>query len=224
MAPLFFYLWSGLFGAGIVAVRVLSALAGTAMIVLLALLAREIWPGTPRTARTAGLIAALCAALSPVHLFQAQEARMYAFVALFAALSGLSLLRAVRTGQRRWWAVNLAANAALVWSHYFAVFLWPVQALWLLFAPGVRWRTRLLWLAAQALLLVPVAMWISGIAPAAQRAARLLHHARTRPGGAQPRCGRCGELVLIVLFPVRPRMVFRARSRAAGYCGRASAW
>jgi tetratricopeptide (TPR) repeat protein len=164
LVPLLYYLWSGLFGVGIVAMRLLSALAGTGMIVVLALLAREVWPGSPRTARTAGLIAALCAALSPVHLFQAQEARMYAFVALFAALSGLSLLRAARTGRRRWWVLNLAANAALVWSHYFAVFLWPAQALWLLFAPGVRWRARLLWLAAQALLLLPVALWVSGIA------------------------------------------------------------
>ncbi len=177
LVPLLYYFWSGLFGDGIVAVRLLSALAGTALLVPLALLAREIWPDNPRTARTAGLIAALCAALSPVHLFQAQEARMYAFVALFAALSGLSLLRAARTGQRRWWAVNLAVNAALVWSHYFAVFLWPAQALWLLFAPGVRWRALLSWLSAQALMLVPVAVWMSGIAVQPQE----LHDYYTMP-------------------------------------------
>jgi tetratricopeptide (TPR) repeat protein/4-amino-4-deoxy-L-arabinose transferase-like glycosyltransferase len=178
LAPLLFYLWSGLFGTGIAAVRLLSALAGTALILMLALLAREIWPDSPRKARIAGLIAALCAAMSPAHLFQAQEARMYAFVALFAALSSLSLLRAARTGRRRWWAVNLAANAALVWSHYFAVFLWPVQALWLLFTPGVRWRTLLFWLGAQGLLLLPVVVWMSGIAPQPQE----LHDYYTMPG------------------------------------------
>ena len=162
--PLLFYFWSGLFGDGIVAVRLFSALAGVLLLLLLPALAREIWPENPRTARIAGLVAALCAALSPVFLFQAQEARMYAFVALFAALSGMSLLRAVRTGQNRWWLVNLAANAALVWSHYFAVFLWPAQALWLLGARGVRWRARVCWALALALLLVPVAIWVSGIA------------------------------------------------------------
>ncbi len=165
LAPLLFYFWSGIFGVSIVSVRLLSALAGTVVILLPALLAREVWHDNPKTARTAGLIAALCVALSPVHLFQAQEARMYAFVALFAALSGLGLLRAVRTGGRRWWLLNLAANAALVWSHYFAAFLWPAQALWLLFARSVRWRTLLCWLAVHALLLVPVGLWMSGIAP-----------------------------------------------------------
>ncbi len=165
LTPLLYYLWSDLFGVSIIAVRLLSALAGTALILLSALLAREIWPGDSRTARTAGLIAALCVALSPVHLFQAQEARMYAFVALFAALSGLSLLRAVRTGRGRWWVLNLAANAALVWSHYLAAFLWPAQAVWLLFAKGVRWRALLLWLAVHVLLLAPVGLWMSGIAP-----------------------------------------------------------
>ncbi len=165
LAPLLFYFWSGLFGVSIVAVRLLSALAGTVLILLPVLLAREVWHDNPRTARTAGLIAALCVALSPVHLFQAQEARMYAFVALFAALSGFTLLRAVRTGKGRWWVLNFAVNAALVWSHYFAAFLWPAQALWLLFARGLRRRTLLCWLGVHALLLVPVGLWMSGIAP-----------------------------------------------------------
>jgi len=163
--PLLYYLWAALFGDAIVAVRLLSALTGTALLLLLPPLAREIWPDDPKTARSAGFVAVLCAALSPVCLFQAQEARMYAFVAFFAALSSLSLLRAARTGRRRWWAVNIAANGALVWCHYFAAFLWPAQGLWLLCAAGVRWRTRCRWLAATALLLVPVAGWMSGIAP-----------------------------------------------------------
>jgi len=164
LGPLLYYFWAGLFGTGIVTVRLLSALTGTGLIVLPVLIAREIWPADPRTARRAGLFAALLVALSPVHLYQAQEARMYAFVAFFAALSSLSLLRAVRIGGRRWWLLNLLANAGLVWSHYLAAFLWPAQALFLLFAKGVRWRALFLWLVAHALLLAPVGLWISGIA------------------------------------------------------------
>ncbi len=164
LVPLLFHLWAKFFGTGAEAARALSMLAGMAVVFMMPPLARALRPDSPETARRAGWTAALLAALSPVHLFQANEARMYAFVALFAALSWWTLLRAVRGGGATWWIGHLLANAALVWSHYLAAFVWPAQALYLLAARGMTWRGRLAWCAAHALLCAPVALWIAGIA------------------------------------------------------------
>ena len=84
--PLYFLLgwvWVHVFGAGEVALRSLSAVAGTAVIVLAYLCGREL------VSRPAGIVAAALAALSPFMIWYSQEAREYM---LLAALCGASLL------------------------------------------------------------------------------------------------------------------------------------
>ena len=82
--PLYYYLlhfWMRAFGRSEVAVRSLSALAGTALVWLTYLLGRQLFD------QATGLAAAFLAALSPFQVYYSQEARMYILAALLGALS-----------------------------------------------------------------------------------------------------------------------------------------
>ncbi len=133
--PLYFVLgwtWVHLFGAGEVALRSLSALAGTALIPIAYLCGREL------VSRRAGLLTAAFVALSPFMIWYSQEAREYMLVAAFC---GASLLFFARSGRDRsgrniaWW--GLFSILALL-THYFAGFLVAPEALWLLYVARNR--------------------------------------------------------------------------------------
>jgi uncharacterized membrane protein len=153
--PLYYalaWLWTQVTGNGEWGLRFLSALAGTATIPVAYLVGREL-RGT-----RAGVIAAALVATNPMLLWYSQEARAYALLGLFCALSLLFCVRAVQGGGRRdltWWGVFLALALA---THYFAVF--PLVAEVLLLARR-RGRAILsgLWIVALAvLLLAPLAI------------------------------------------------------------------
>jgi mannosyltransferase len=129
--PLYFvlgWLWAHVFGTGEVGLRSLSALAGTAAVLVAYLCGREL------VSQRAGLLAAAFAALSPFLIWYSQEAREYM---LLTALSGASFLyfaRVLRDPSSRniaWWA-TFSALALL--THFFAGFLIGPEALWLLYA------------------------------------------------------------------------------------------
>ena len=61
----------------------------------------------------AGLLAALCLALSPQHIWYAQELRPYELVTPLAVISVWSFMRAYRGGSPVWWVVNLISNTLL---------------------------------------------------------------------------------------------------------------
>ena len=92
--PLYFMLlkaWTGLFGFSEFGVRSLSALASTACVPLVFVLGLELG------GVTVGLIAATLLALSPVQLFFAHEARVYALLPLFVLVAMIGLTRFLRT-------------------------------------------------------------------------------------------------------------------------------
>ena len=111
------------FGDGELAVRLPSLIAGTLVIPALYLLGRELYD------RRTGLVAATFGAVSPLLIWYAQEARMYAFVTLFGLLALWTQLRAIRDGGVLNWAAYILATAALLWSHYFGLLLIGVQQL-----------------------------------------------------------------------------------------------
>jgi 4-amino-4-deoxy-L-arabinose transferase-like glycosyltransferase len=126
--------WSVPFGTGDVAVRSLSALAGTLTIPVAYAV------GTKLASPRAGLVAAALTAVNPGLVWYSQEARSYALAVLLSALTLLFLARAVRDGDTRapvWWAV--CAGLAVL-THYFAGFLVAVEAIWLLAASRARRR------------------------------------------------------------------------------------
>jgi len=105
------------------AVRLPSLIAGTLVIPVLYLLGRDLYD------RRTGLIAAAFGAASPLLIWYAQEARMYAFVTLFGLLAVWTQLRAIRNGRPLDWVAYILATSALLWSHYFGLLLIVVQQL-----------------------------------------------------------------------------------------------
>lgn len=164
LAPSLIYLWTRFAGDSIVAIRMLFAGISILSIILCYCLAWIFFRDADAGRRhQAGLVAALCFALSPLHVFHAQEARMYALVSLFTLLAMIGLSQGLRDGKRRWWRLNCCANAALLASHYFTVFLLPVQGLALLVWERRISRRLLLWSLFQGLLLLGLFWWVTRI-------------------------------------------------------------
>lgn len=109
------------FGDSELAVRLPSLIAGTLVIPALYELGREMFD------RRTGLIAAAFVAVSPLLIWYAQEARMYAFVTLFGVLALLTQVRVIRKPSPGNWALYMLATSALLWSHYFGLLLIGVQ-------------------------------------------------------------------------------------------------
>ncbi len=166
--PLYYTLLHGwiALGDGEAVIRALSALFGALTIPLIWALGRTLID------ERAGLLAALLLALSPFHVWLAQEARMYALLAFNAALATLALARLLRGSHaRHWWAVYVTASALTVLTHNTAI-LFPLAVnsvvLGLFVAQKRGVETGLVlpplkhWLFAQAGLLALWGVWLPG--------------------------------------------------------------
>jgi uncharacterized membrane protein len=169
--PLYYalaWLWTQVTGNGEWGLRFLSALAGVATIPVAFFIGREL--RGPR----AGVIAAALVAVNPMLLWYSQEARAYALLGLFCALSLLFCVRALQPqpnspfvadgetkgelGGRRDFVLWGVFSALALATHYFAVF--PLIAEVVLLARR-RGRAILsgLWIVALAVvLLAPLAI------------------------------------------------------------------
>jgi hypothetical protein len=149
--PLFFGLaWGAAhFGDPTVWIRLPSVVFGSATPLLAYAVGRETF------GRAAGLIAAGVLAVAPFAVYYGVEARPYATMTFFVALSTYALLRAVRTPGRHWWLLYVLAAAAAAYSHYTAVFVLGTQGVWSLWVCRRRLRTPLLANALAALLYLP---------------------------------------------------------------------
>jgi mannosyltransferase len=135
--PLYYTLawgWAKAFGTGEFGLRSLSALFGAATVPLGYLIGRQL------SNRRTGLTLAALVALNPMLIWYSQEARSYALLVFFGALSLLLFLRALDGGRGRDLALWALASALALFSHYFAVFAVGVEALWLAVALRSRWR------------------------------------------------------------------------------------
>jgi 4-amino-4-deoxy-L-arabinose transferase-like glycosyltransferase len=131
--PLYYLLlhgWIQLLGDGEAAVRSLSVLWGVLAVPLIYGLALELFHS-----RLAGLLAAFLLAVSPLHLWYGQEARMYTLLTFLCLLSSTLLLLAMRA--RAWagvgglWLAYALVNIAALYTHYFAFFVLAFQAAYL---------------------------------------------------------------------------------------------
>jgi uncharacterized membrane protein len=183
--PPFYYLalrgWRELLGETEFGLRSFSAFAGILTVALTFALGRQFqrpvlrkgWPG-----QIVLLAAVLLAAINPALIYYSQETRMYALLALLAALSTLLLWRWLNSRRGLAWAAGyiLAASAGL-YTHYFfpAVLLFQnlLVIIWLfrsfralMFSPlqltGKRpiRKTIWQWLAMMALLLLIYLPWL----------------------------------------------------------------
>ncbi|HEY2716434.1 MAG TPA: glycosyltransferase family 39 protein [Solirubrobacterales bacterium] len=145
--PLYYVLawgWAKAFGREEFGLRSLSALFGAATVPVGYLIGRQL------DGRRCGLILAAIVALDPMLIWYSQEARSYALLIFFAALSLLFFLRALDGGRGRDLALWAAFSALALCSHYFAAFPVAIEGAWLLVALRGRWRAVLPALAAVA--------------------------------------------------------------------------
>ncbi|MHB1539246.1 MAG: glycosyltransferase family 39 protein [Solirubrobacteraceae bacterium] len=146
--------WTRIFGTGVVAMRLPSALFGIALV-------PACWAiGAELGGRRAALAAAALACFNPLFVWYSQEARAYELYALLAALALLCFLRAEREPNGRRMALFALTGSLALLSFYFAVFLLVPMALWLLRKPE-RWRVAAPALGAIALVgfaLIPLAL------------------------------------------------------------------
>jgi uncharacterized membrane protein len=161
--PLYYalaWLWTQVTGTGPWGLRSLSALAGVATIPVAFLIGREL------RGRGTGLLAAALVAVNPMLIWYSQEARSYALLAFFCALSLLYCVRALRVegaadGEERkrdkrdlvLWGVFSALALA---THYFAAFPLAAEVVLLLRRRGRASLAGLWIVAAMALLLAPL--------------------------------------------------------------------
>ena len=141
--PLYYYLlwpWVRLAGTSEYSLRLLSVFFGTLAIPLMWVVGRYL------LGSRAAWLAALVLALSPLHVYYAQEARMYTLLTFLGLLSSYLLLRWLDTRSPHLrspyiWAYVLTVVAAL-YVHYFAIFLLAAHALYILYLWWRQLRSR----------------------------------------------------------------------------------
>ena len=159
--PLYFWLLHGVIriaGSSEWALRLLSALAGTATIPVVWLLIRDV-TRRPRIADTTALLLAT----NPLHLWYSQEARPYALLVLFGSTALLCLMRALDRDTRGWWIGFVAFSAAAILTHVTGVVYPLIGGLWALHTRGVRVLGRLAFAATGTFVLtLPFLIMLTG--------------------------------------------------------------
>lgn len=145
-------IWITMFGRGETAVRLPSALISILNIGLLYWLARRLFN------REVALIAAGLLAVSPLHVWYGQEARMYVF------MTAISLLAALCLTWDRWWIFfPLTAVLTLgLYLDYTLLLQWTViSAIWFVawWQSGRKRSPLLVWLGATAVALLLYLPW-----------------------------------------------------------------
>ncbi len=139
ITPIYFalaYTVSTFTDGSIIALRVASLVPGLISIVLLYLLGRRL--GGHR----AGIVASLCLALSPQHIWHNQEIRPYSLLFMGCLLALLGLLYWRDTHRRRWLLLNFLANGLVIFTHLFGVLFLLPQGLYLLWRREYKVFTR----------------------------------------------------------------------------------
>jgi mannosyltransferase len=155
------WLWSRPLGTGEVALRSLSALAGTATIVVIYLGA------TTLLSRRVGLIAAAIVAVNPVMVWFSQDARSYSLAVLLTALSFLFFARALKRPSRSVLAAWAISSSLAIATHYFTGFVVGPEGLILLLCGRERRRVAVAvgCILTVVALLVPIGLEQAGTQP-----------------------------------------------------------
>lgn len=153
--PLYFLLaraWIGLVGHSVASMRFLTALFSVLVFPCLYWLCRELF-GSP----TVGWIAMALFAVTPVHVLYAQEARPYSLLSVLILLSGVLLLRALKTNTRTSWLLYGVTVAAGLYTQLLFGLVAIAQGLYVLLTKRWRSTTRAYLISATAagLSLVP---------------------------------------------------------------------
>jgi mannosyltransferase len=145
--PLYYalaWVWTRVFGHGEVALRSLSALAGTVFVLVAYAAGKEL------VSRRVGIVIAALAAFNPLLIWYSQEARSYSLLVLFAGVSFWLFVRLLREPSDRTLVLWTVASALAIATHYFAAFVVAPEAAWLILRARDRRRPILAMVALLA--------------------------------------------------------------------------
>lgn len=180
--PLYYLLlkaWTGVWGDGPVALRSLSILLACVSIPMIYVLSRDVYRWTLRTAdersaRAAGVIAALLLTTSGAHIRWSTEARMYSLACLLGMASTWLLARCTleppssRRGRITLWTLYALTACASLYTHNYMIFVFLGQVVWLVligFGPGANAESTTTSAARDSAGLMAVAGVCFGYAP-----------------------------------------------------------
>jgi uncharacterized membrane protein len=108
--------------------------------------------------KSTGLLTALLVSINYFHIYYSQELRFYSLTFLFSALSYLFFIRAYKTNKLRDFILYTLATAALLYTHYFGLLIYGIQAItFILLAFFYKRDTRYIWCGLFSGLLVFIA-------------------------------------------------------------------
>ena len=118
------------------------------------------WSGRAMFNRRVGLLSALLSALNPLHVWFAQEARMYSLLSALALISMTVFWQAIQTHRRRDWIALTVVNSLIFAVHYFG-FLIPIsQFLFIVVTFRRNYRYLRLWTLTQLIAFLPLLPWL----------------------------------------------------------------
>jgi uncharacterized membrane protein len=121
------------------------------------------WLGRLLHSETVGGSAAWLLAFSPIHVWYSQEARGYVLLTVLALGSVISLVRALRQVDMRWWLTCVLLTAAALFTHYSAVWILLVQAVLVVsesMRGGSLFRRVSAWVASLVLVGLVLLPWL----------------------------------------------------------------
>lgn len=127
--PPFYFLLVKLFlflGQSEFVVRLPSALCSAGAVVMLYLIGRDLFD------ERVGLVSTFIMAVSPLQLFYAQEARMYAQLLLLTGCVVWAFIHALRDNRRRWWGLFIGAATLACYTAYFSFPVFLAMVLYML--------------------------------------------------------------------------------------------
>ncbi|MCS7173077.1 MAG: glycosyltransferase family 39 protein [Armatimonadetes bacterium] len=119
----FLHVWRAAAGVDEFWLRFPNAVFGSLAVPVVYALGREL------ADERAAFVTALLLALSPLHVYHAQDLRMYALLLLVGSLALLSFARGLRTGRAVDWALHAVFLALSFYTHYGAFLLVAAEAM-----------------------------------------------------------------------------------------------
>ncbi len=150
------FVWHRLFGYNVFGLRMLPVLFGILGLPVLYALA-----GLLFASRSVGLAACFVLALSPFHIAYSQDLTMYTLLFVMVTLSFYALAR-VLWGRARGWratALYVIVTILMLHTHYYAVFAFAAQTLFVVVACWRQWRRLGRWAVAQGLVGLCIGPW-----------------------------------------------------------------
>lgn len=152
--PVLQFMWSHI--AGVISIRWIRSFNVILSIITIPV---TFWLGRSIGGRNAGVIAALCAALSFSQVFHGQSIRPYALFMLLAGLSMLSALWAIQGVWSRQW-LGLLANILGMLTHWMFVLVIASEFVAMLILARNRRRFLLRWSICHLLWLAPLGIYV----------------------------------------------------------------